>query len=130
MAVQTWASTSVFSGQRSGRQHREGGLFELYEGRHPLSILSSFFLDLMLMYSSEAQSLSMIRKIDQQCQQDVVVPFYDPRNGSAFRITLCAPRASRPPIGKKDGRMERIITPCGAWLEAGGWELWKWSRNH
>ncbi len=105
-------------------------LFELYEGRHPLSILSSFFLELMLMYCSETQSLSMIRKIDQQCQQDVVVLFYDPRNGSAFRITLCAPRASRSPIGKKDDRMERIITPCGAGLEAGGWELWKWSRNH
>ncbi len=26
--------------------------------------------------------------------------------------------------------MERFITPCGAGLEAGGWELWKWSRNH
>ena len=76
----------------------------------------------MLMYSFEAQSLSMIRKIDQQCQQDVVVPFYNPRNGSAFRITLCTPRASRSPIGKKDERVKRIITPCGADLEAGGSE--------
>ncbi len=121
-----WASTSLFGGQRLERQHWEGELIKLYEGRHPLSILSSFFMDLMLMYSSEAQSLVIIRKIDKQSQQDVVVPFYDPRNGLAFRITLCAPRASRSPIGKKDERMERIITPCGAGLKAGGWELKKW----
>ncbi len=64
MPVQTWASTSVFSGQKSGRQHWEGGLFELYERCHPLSIPNPFFLELMLMYSSDAQSLSMIRAID------------------------------------------------------------------
>ena len=56
----------------------------------------------MLMYSFEAQSSSMIRKIDQQCQQDVVVPFYDPRNGSAFRT----PSSRSESIEISDGGLE------------------------
>ena len=71
------------------------------------------------MYFSEAQSLSMICKIDQQCQQDVVVPFYHSHNGSASRITLCTSRASRPPI-KKIGRKDGWNTiPYGTELKAG-----------